>query len=48
MGVKCYKKAVFIVLIIVFPKMQSGIDPMLQTPAKVDGKQLKDLHIKLV
>ncbi|MFC1894880.1 aspartate--tRNA ligase [Candidatus Dependentiae bacterium] len=34
--------------VIAFPKTQSGVCPMLQTPSKVDEKQLKDLHIKLV
>lgn len=33
--------------VIAFPKTQSGICPMMQTPSFVDKKQLDDLHIKL-
>ncbi|MBD3273416.1 aspartate--tRNA ligase [Candidatus Dependentiae bacterium] len=33
--------------VIAFPKMQSGICPMMQTPSFVDKKQLKELGIKL-
>ncbi|MBD3231822.1 aspartate--tRNA ligase [Candidatus Dependentiae bacterium] len=34
--------------VIAFPKMQSGICPMINTPSVVSSKQLKDLHLKII
>jgi aspartyl-tRNA synthetase len=34
--------------VIAFPKPQSGVDPMTQAPTPVDGRQLKDLGLKLL
>ena len=34
--------------IIAFPKTQSGICPMMETPAKIDAEQLKELFIKTI
>jgi aspartyl-tRNA synthetase len=33
--------------VIAFPKTQSGVCPMMQTPSNVDEKQLKELKIKI-
>ncbi len=33
--------------VIAFPKTQSGMCPLMQTPCEVDSEQLKDVHIQL-
>ena len=33
--------------VIAFPKTQSGIDPLFNTPAPVSSQQLEELHIKI-
>ena len=33
--------------VIAFPKTQSGVCPMIDTPSVVDTKQLKDLHLQI-
>ena len=34
--------------VVAFPKTQSGVCPMMQTPSPVEEKQLKDLYIKSI
>jgi aspartyl-tRNA synthetase len=34
--------------VIPFPKTQSGLDPMTQSPAPVEASQLRDLGIELI
>ena len=34
--------------VIAFPKTQSGMDPLFNTPAPVDSQQLEELHIRIV
>ena len=33
--------------VIAFPKTQKAMDLMMNAPAKVDAKQLRDIHIQL-